>query len=96
MKGHKKWCLVSFLQFKTVIKLKKSTFNMSYHEWMFFCSSPFFWKHSVSAASLGSPAPSSGEEVLPCHGDFSTCRQTQQPYQSVCMMDVSRYDQNTV
>lgn len=27
----------------------------------------------MSTVSLGSPAPSSGEEVLPCHGDFSAC-----------------------
>lgn len=55
VKGHKKWYLLWLFQFKTVTNLKKTTFKVSYHEWMLFCSSLVFWKRSVSAGSSDGP-----------------------------------------
>lgn len=57
IKGHKKWCLLWIFQFKAIIKLKKNTFHVSYHDGMLFCVSSVFRKHTVSASSLDSPAP---------------------------------------
>lgn len=57
IKAHKKWCLLWLFQFKAIINLKKTTFNVSYHEGMLFCLSPVFWKNRVSASSLDGAAP---------------------------------------